>query len=131
MLFLDKYDPGHAEEEVKDAAKVAPNHPDVLVMLARVKLEQTLDFEEAEKLVKKALDVNPKHTGALAVKAGLALRDMEIAGAEKAIAQGLAINPNDLELLSLKAAARFLDDDLKGFEAGSMDTCDTFAADHL
>lgn len=120
-LFLDKYDPGHAEEEVKDAAKIAPNHPDVLVMLARVKLDQTLDFEEAEKLIKKALDVNPKHTGALAVKAGLALRDMEIAGAEKAIAQGLAINPNDLELLSLKAAARFLDDDLKGFEQGKKD----------
>jgi tetratricopeptide (TPR) repeat protein len=120
-LFLDKYDPGHAEDEVKDAMAVAPKHPGVLVMMARVKLEQTLDFEEAEKLVKKALEVNPKHTGALAVRAGLALRDMDIQGAEKAIAEGLAVNPNDLELLSLKAAARFLDDDTRGFEAAKKD----------
>jgi tetratricopeptide (TPR) repeat protein len=51
------------------------------------------------------------------VKAGLSLRDMDIAAAEKAIAEGLAVDPNNLELLSLKAASRFLDDDLKGFEA--------------
>lgn len=116
-LFLDKYDPGHAEEEIKEALAVAPKRADAIVALARVKLEQTLDFEEAEKLVKQALAVNPKHTGALAVRAGIALRDMDIAGAEKAIAEGLAVDPNDLELLSLKAAARFLDDDPRGFEA--------------
>jgi tetratricopeptide (TPR) repeat protein len=116
-LFLDKYDPGHAEEELKDALAVAPKRADTIVLLARVKLDQSLDFDEAEKLVKKALAINPRHTGALAVRAGLALRDMDIAGAEKAIAEGLAVDPNDLELLSLKAASRFLDDDLRGFEA--------------
>ena len=116
-LFLDKYDPGHAEEEIKEALEVAPKRADGIVLLARVKLDQSLDFEEAEKLVKKALAINPKHTGALAVKAGLSLRDMDIAAAEKAIAEGLAVDANNLELLSLKAASRFLDDDLKGFEA--------------
>ena len=116
-LFLDKYDAGHAEEELKDALAVAPKRADAIVMLARVKLDQSLDFDEAEKLVKQALAVNPKHTGALAVRAGVALRDMDIAGAEKAIAEGLAVDPNDLELLSLKAASRFLDDDPRGFEA--------------
>ena len=116
-LFLDKYDAGHAEEELKEALAVAPKRADIFVALARVKLDQSLDFEEGEKLVKQALAINPKHTGALAVRAGIALRDMDITGAEKAIAEGLAINPNDLELLSLKAASRFLDDDLRGFEA--------------
>ncbi len=116
-LFLDKYDAGHAEEELKDALAVAPKRADIFVALARVKLDQSLDFEEGEKLVKQALAINPKHAGALAVRAGIALRDMDITGAEKAIAEGLAINPNDLELLSLKAASRFLDDDLRGFEA--------------
>ena len=116
-LFLDKYDAGHAEEELKEALAVAPKRADILVALARVKLDQSLDFEEGEKLVKQALAINPKHTGALAVRAGIALRDMDIAGAERAIAEGLAVNPNDLELLSLKAASRFLDDDLRGFEA--------------
>jgi cellulose synthase operon protein C len=120
-LFLDKYDPGHAEEVTKEALQIAPKRADALVMLAKVKLDQTLDFEDAEKLVKEALAVNPKHTGAFAVKAGIHLRDMDIAGAEKAIAEGLATNPNDLELLSLKAAARFLDDDPKGFEAQKKD----------
>jgi len=115
-LFLDKYDPGHAEEMIKDVLKIAPKRGDALVMLARVKLDQTLDFDDAEKLVKEALAVNPKHVGAFAVRAGLALRDMDIAGAEKAIADGLAVNPNDLGLLSLKAATRFLDDDPNGFE---------------
>jgi cellulose synthase operon protein C len=115
-LFLDKYDPGHAAEVVKEALGAAPKNADALVMMARVKLDQTLDFDDAEKLVKEALAIHPRHVGALAVRAGLALRDMDIQNADKAIAEGLAANPNDLELLSLKAAARFLDDDLKAFE---------------
>ena len=53
-----------------------------------MKLEQTLDFEEAEKLVKQALAINPKHTGALVVRAGLALRDMDIAGADEGDRRG-------------------------------------------
>ena len=116
-LFLEKYDPGHAAEVVKEALSIAPHRADALVMMARVKLEQTLDFDEAEKLVKEALSINPKHTAAFAVRAGLALRDMDIKTADKAIADGLAVNPSDLELLSLKAASRFLDDDMPGFEA--------------
>lgn len=117
-LFLDKFDPGHAEEVIKEALAIAPKRADLLVMMARVKLDQTLDFDAAEKVVKEALSVHPKHTGAFAVRAGLALRDMDIAGADKAIGEGLAVDPNHLELLSLKAAARFLDDDPRGFEAG-------------
>lgn len=116
-LFLDKYDPGHAEEVTKEALSLAPKRADAIVFMARVKLDQTLDFGEAEKLVKEALAINPKHTGAFAVRAGIALRDMDIAGAEKAIADGLAVDAANLELLSLRAAARFLDDDPKGFEA--------------
>jgi tetratricopeptide (TPR) repeat protein len=116
-LFLDKYDPGHAEEVLKEALAIAPKRADLLVMMARVKLDQTLDFDAAEKLVQEALAVNPKSTAAYAVRAGLALRDMDIQATDKAVADGLAIDPNDLELLSLKAAARFLDDDKAGFEA--------------
>lgn len=120
-LFLDKYDPGHAEEVVREGLELAPKRADLLVLMARVKLDQTLDFEDAEKLVKEALAIDPKHTGAFAVRAGLALRDMDIANADKAIAEGLATNPNDLELLSLKAAVRFLDDDPRGFEQAKKD----------
>jgi tetratricopeptide (TPR) repeat protein len=115
-LFLDKYDPGHAEEVVKEGLAIAPKRADLLVAMARVKLEQTLDFDAAEALVKDALAVNPAHVGAYAVKAGVALRDMDLAGADAAIGKGLEIDPNDLELLSLRAAARFLGDDKAGWE---------------
>lgn len=116
-LFLDKYDPGHAAEVTKEVLAIAPKRADALVMMARVKLEQSLDFDNAAKLVEEALAINPRHAGAFAVRAGLALRDMDIPQTERAIADGLASNPSHLELLSLKAAARFLDDDPRGFEA--------------
>ncbi|MFO0664898.1 MAG: tetratricopeptide repeat protein [Polyangiaceae bacterium] len=116
-LFLEKFDPGHAEEVTRDALKKAPKNAEALLMMARIRLEQAMDFDAAEALVAQALAVNPKLTGAYAVRAGIALRDMEIGTAEKMIATGLTINPNDLELLSLKAAARFLADDSAGFAA--------------
>lgn len=120
-LFLDKYDPGHASEVVKEALDLAPHNADLLVMMARVKLEQTMDFDAADKLVKEALKVNPHHAGAYAVEAGLSLRDMDIKGTDAAIATGLSNDPSNLELLSLKAASRFLDDDKPGFETAKKD----------
>jgi tetratricopeptide (TPR) repeat protein len=116
-LFLDKYDPGHAEEALKEALKTAPNRADALVLYARVKLDQTLDFDAADKLVKDALAIDPNLSSAYAVRASIALRDMDLAASEAAIAAGLAINPNDTQLWSLRAATRFLGDDRPGFEA--------------
>jgi Tfp pilus assembly protein PilF len=116
-LYFDTYDPGHAEEALVEALKIAPHRADASVLLARVKLEESFDFEAAEKLARDALAVNPEHTGAHAVRAGIALRDMDLAAANAAVDAGLAIDPNDLQLLSMRAAARFLADDKPGFEA--------------
>jgi len=116
-LYLDKYDPGHAEQVLTEALKLAPHSADANVALARVKLQEALDFDAAEKLAREALAVNAKHAGAFAVRAGIALRDMDLPAANAAVDAGLAIDPNDLELLSLRAAARFLGDDRPGFEA--------------
>jgi predicted Zn-dependent protease len=116
-LYFDTYDPGHAEETLLEALKIAPQRADANVLLGRVKLEEALDFDEAEKLAKAALAVNPAHTGAFGVRAGIALRDSDLAAANAAIDAGLAIDPNDLELWSMRAAARFLADDKPGFEA--------------
>jgi tetratricopeptide (TPR) repeat protein len=116
-LFLDTYDPGHAEETLKEALEAAPNRADAKVLYARVKLDQTLDFDGAEKLVREALAIDPNLPGAYAVKASIALRDMDIAASDAAIGAGLAIDPNDVELWSLRAATRFLADDRPGFEA--------------
>ena len=121
-LFLEKYDPGHAEDVLKEVLAISPKRADAIVMMARVKLDQTLDFEAAEKLVKDAIAINPKHVGAYAVRAGLALHDMDLAASDGAIATGLQINPNDLELWSLRAATKYLGDDTKGFESAKKET---------
>ena len=116
-LFLDKYDPGHAGQVVKEAQKLAPKDPRVHVAMARVKLESAMDFGAADSEISQALEVNPNLAEAYFVKAGLALRDMEIEAADRAADRGLKVNPSDLELLSMKAAIRFLADDLPGFNA--------------
>ena len=115
-LYLDNYDPGHAQQVLEDALKIAPHRADALVMLARVKMEESFDFDAAERLATDALTVNPKYVGAFAVRAGIALHDMALAAADSAINAGLAVDPTDLELLSLRAATRFLADDKVGFE---------------
>ena len=116
-LFLDKYDTGHAGELLQQVLDGSPKRADALVMMARSKLQEAYDFDEASKLTKKALEVDPKHVGAFAIDAGIALRDMDFATSEAALVAGSAINPNDLELWSMRGAVRFLEDDRPGYEA--------------
>jgi Tfp pilus assembly protein PilF len=116
-LFEDYYDPGDAEAEIAEVLKLDPRNADAMVMLARLKQDEAFDFDAAEKLVKDALAVNPKHAGGYAVRAGIALHDGDLEGATAACDAGLAIDPADLELLSLRAATRYLADDRPGFEA--------------
>ena len=71
-LYFDTYDPGHAEEVLLEALKLAPHRADVNVLLARVKLEEAFDFEAATKLTGEALAVDPQNAGAYAVRAGIA-----------------------------------------------------------
>jgi tetratricopeptide (TPR) repeat protein len=115
-LFLDKYDPGHAEEVVKEALEIAPHNAAAHVAMAHVKLDQAFDFDAAEHEVKEALAIDPKNQGAYFVAAGLALRTTDLPRADEMVDKGLAVSPNDLELLSMKAAVRFLADDRAGFE---------------
>jgi cellulose synthase operon protein C len=116
-LYVDTYDPGDAERVLGEALKIAPHRAETMVMLARVKLEEAFDFAAAERLATAALAVNPKHAGAYAIRAAIALRDMSLQAADAAVDDGLSIDPNDLELLSLRAAGRFLADDRPGFDA--------------
>src|SRR5690606_30123692 len=114
-LFLDNYDLGHAEEVTAEILKRSPNHPDALVWMAQVHLEQALDFDAAERLTGRALEVNPQHARAHFVRAGVALRDMGLDSAVAHANAGLKTNPRDLELLSILATARFLADDDAAF----------------
>jgi Tfp pilus assembly protein PilF len=116
-LFLEKYNPGAAGGVVKDALKLAPEDPRARVMMAQVKLDNAMDFDGAEEQIAAALKVDPNFAAAYFVRAGLALRDMEIEKADQALDAGLKTNPTDLDLLSMKAAVRFLADDKAGFDA--------------
>jgi len=87
-LFLENYDPGHAEEVLSEVLAKAPNHPEALARMAQVKLAQNLDFEAAEKLAKQALAVNPALTVADFVIGGVALRDMDLVKADEWVAAG-------------------------------------------
>lgn len=116
QLFLDKYDPGHAEEVLNDALQIAPQHPQANMLLAEVRLAQALDFDEAERLARLALSQNPKLTHAYFVLAGIAVRDQDLATADHYVSEGLKGNPRDLPLLSMRAVVRFLAEDPRGFE---------------
>jgi tetratricopeptide (TPR) repeat protein len=116
-LFLEKYDPGHAEEVLNEILAKAPAQPDALVLLARVKLAQALDFDEAERLARLALSVNPKLGAAYAILVGIALRDQDLEQAARVLNDGLQAEPSSLELLSLRVAERFLADDKPGQES--------------
>ena len=116
-LFLEKHDPGHAEEVLTDALERTPNDADVLVAMAEVRLAQALDFVEAERLANLALTVNPKLARAYFVLGGVALRDVELDLARRRIDSGLAARPNDLDLLSLRAAVNFVAGNRAAFDA--------------
>ncbi|HVU00233.1 MAG TPA: tetratricopeptide repeat protein [Polyangiaceae bacterium] len=120
-VFLEAYDPGHAEECVTAVLAKAPHHPDALAAMAEVKLASNLDFDAAEKLARQALAVHPGLDAAEGVLAGAALRDMDLAGADRHVNAGLVENPRNLSLLSLRAAIRFLADDAPGFERAKAD----------
>jgi Flp pilus assembly protein TadD len=114
-LFLEKYDPANAEEVLREFMERAPGHPQALTLLAQVRLDQALDFDEAERLARAALSINPRLASAHFVLAGIALRDMELEQADQRLTQGLAGSPNDLTLLSMRAVVRFLAADEPGF----------------
>jgi len=116
-LYLEKYDPGHAEEVLTEALQIAPQHPEANMLLAEVRLAQALDFDEAERLARLALAQNPKLTHAYFVLAGIAVRDQDLATADRYVSEGLRANPRALPLLSMRAVVRFLAEDSRGFEA--------------
>ncbi len=115
-LYLEKYDPGHAEEVLTEALQIAPHHPEANMLLAEVRLAQAFDFDEAERLARVALAQNPKLTHAYFVLAGIAVRDQDLVTADRYVSEGLRGNPRALPLLSMRAVVRFLAEDPRGFE---------------
>jgi predicted Zn-dependent protease len=115
--FLEKYAAGEAEEDARSALQLAPNDPEAHVLMARVKIEQSYDAAAANRELDLALKLNPRHAGALALRATLLLDIEEYAEVEKIAKSILAVNPKDERAHTLLATVRFLHDDTAGFAA--------------
>lgn len=114
-LFLEKYAAGYAEQSFDEVLKVDPHHPDAHAGMARVKLEQNYDARGAREHVGHALRVNPRHEGALAIRAELEIDNAQIDDARRTIAQIVAVNPTSSQAHALSAAIAFLADDAAAF----------------
>jgi tetratricopeptide (TPR) repeat protein len=116
-LFLEKYDAGHAEQCLNDALKVVPDDADAHALMARVKLEQSYDVPAAERELDAALRKNPRHAGALAIRAELFVDNEQYKEAIAACDKILAINPEDVRARELTAASKWLREDPRGYAA--------------
>ena len=114
-LFLDKRDLRNAKKSADEALEMNPKSPRAHVLMARLQLLTSYDFEQAEEHLAAAIKVNPSLVTAHVTRAAMALREMDIETAERHLDVALAINPAHLEALSTRAAARFLADDAPGF----------------
>ena len=115
-LFLEKYDAGHAEECVRDALALNPKSPRAHALRARIALEQGFDFDKAREECDLAHAIDANLVSCHITRAGMALRDMDLAGADAHLRRALSVNAQDLEALSVSAAVRFLADDQPGYE---------------
>ncbi len=103
-LLCSKFNLEEAGEDYKAALQINNNLPAAYVGLGRIALA-TWDFEETERRVALALQVNPRHVPALNLRAEQKITERRYAQAAAACKQALAINPNDLRALSLAAGA--------------------------
>lgn len=114
-ISLEKYEAGHAERHFERALKQNPNYLRALVGLGRVKLEQTNDVVAAEKLLKRALEIDPNSVAVRTVQARVLIDNLETAAAIRLLNQALTINPSHLEALATLGAAHFIDGDQAAF----------------
>jgi hypothetical protein len=116
-LFLDKYAAEPAEQTLEDVFKVNPNHPEAHAAMAAVIVETKYDLAAVRHHLDAALQVNPKNTRALRVKASISIDQNQWDVAIKTLDQALAINAQDVEAVAMKATIAWLRDDTKTYEA--------------
>ena len=80
-LFLDNYDAGHAEESLRQALSDNPHSARAHALMARVRLVQGFNFEQARQELEQALASNPNLVMAHTTRAGIAIREMELGAA--------------------------------------------------
>jgi len=115
-ISLEKYEAGPAEQHLKKALKINPNHPRALVGMARVKLEQPAHAADAVKLLERARQVAPGSPEPWVVKAGALLDAERYTEAEEALVRALDRNPRHLQALSVLGASFLLRDDVGSYK---------------
>lgn len=114
-LFLEKYDPGHAEECLRDALKTNPNHAEAHLLMAKVRMHQGFNFVAATEEIEKALKTNPNLAEAHAFASTLDVRDRLWEKAHKRLDRALAIDPSHPYALGVRAATYYIADDNRRF----------------
>ena len=113
-LFQEKYQEILAQEELTEARKLSPRHPDVALASAHVALEAGR-LSQAEQEAKNVLSVRSKDAAASAVLATLALIADAPKEAEDWLKDPLAKTPGDHQARSVLAAAYYLEGDSTGW----------------
>jgi Tfp pilus assembly protein PilF len=114
-MFLEKHAASEAGTSFRAVVVVDPDDPDAHVGLARVALVERYDAAAARAELDRALAVDPRHAGALALRAELALDREDFAGAAADVALVRRTNPADLGAARVAAAAALLLDDAAGY----------------
>ena len=112
-LFLQKYAAPLAEQTLDEVFKVNPNHPDGHAAMAEVIVETRYDLAAVRHHLKTALDLNPKNSRALKVRASIEIDQNQWDVAQKTLDGVLAINKEDVEAIAMKATIAWLRDDTK------------------
>ena len=110
-LFQEKYNTADAQQTYEEALAVNPHDADLYAGYATT----FGSFARKEQLARKALEVNPRHAGALSLLAGLHLLDREDAQAEARAREALAVNPFYMPALAHLAAVHYLRGDSAAF----------------
>jgi Tfp pilus assembly protein PilF len=116
-LFLEKHAASEAGQSFRAVVAVDPDEPDAHVGLARVALVERYDAAAARAELARALAVNPRHAGALALRAELALDREDFADAAADVALIRRTNAVDPGAAGVAAAAALLRDDASGYAA--------------
>ncbi|MBX3276352.1 MAG: hypothetical protein KF729_39230, partial [Sandaracinaceae bacterium] len=118
-LFLSRWDTGHAEESVRAALDANPQSARGRALLARIVLEDSMDFVRAQAELDRALAIDPSLVAAHVTRAGIAIRDMDLDAASAHLERALEVDPTDLEALSVRAVIPFLRGDDRGYRAAT------------
>ncbi len=114
-MFLEKHAASEAGASFRAVLALDPDEPDAHVGLARVALVERYDAAAARAELERALAVNPRHAGALALRAELALDREDFAGAAADVAALRRTNPVDPGAARVAAASALLLDDPAGY----------------